>query len=501
MRRPRIRATVPVLRTGLATLALVLAIRGHLVAQGRLVLVGATLIDGTGAPPLPKSRIIVSDGRFTCVSGPDGCPTPAGDREVHLDGHWIIPGLIDTHIHLPTSGGLDRVQRLRFALGITTTRDAGALQPEPLLARRDSAADPNRAVPRLLVSGRTTDEAARAYGTTRGALLVEELARRGVDAIKIKQPFTGSHWREEILAARVLGLPVFGHTWGDPVQGAFALPAVAAGLSGMSHIIGVPMETQATSLTADSIRRLEEGGWESLRGLWATMDPAAVDRWIDSVATAGVWLEPMLAHEYYWGRRIPPPERFGFLRPPPRLRDLLPGRKPPVVALEPRYPETWDRQAAFVRRFVERGGIVVTGTDDVDPGLDLHEEMRLIREITGDPMTALLAATRDAAYALGRDDVGVIAPGRLADAVLLDADPLGPALATGVVQVMKGGIRHDDMTLRAEFLAERREATRALWQHRLRRFVLPTLAALAVAIAALIVLRRRRVGRPPPGDT
>lgn len=461
-------------------------------AQGRLVLTGATLVDGTGAPPLPDARIVIAAGRFTCVSGPDGCPAGRADRVVDLSGRWVIPGLIDTHIHLPTTGGLDRVQQLRFALGITTTRDAGSVTPEPLVARRDSAELAALPVPRLVVAARTAQENAARYGVERGGPLVRALVERGVDAVKIKHPFTGSHWREEIVAARRAGVVVFGHTWGDPDVGPFGHEAIAAGINGISHLIGIPMESQPPDITRDDLRASELQGWEGLRALWSTIDTVALDRLIDRIVTAEVWLEPMLAHEYYWGRRIPPPEHFHFLQPPPRLRDLVFPWASRTQRLGPRYPDTWQHQAAFVRRFRARGGILVTGTDDVDPGLDIHEEMRLIREATGDPMAALLAATGHAARAVGRDDIGMIVPGRLADAVVLAADPLGPEGATAVLQVIKGGELHDDGSLVAAFLAERDAAARALWRHRAGRFGLPALLALGAAALAVALLRRRR---------
>lgn len=107
--------------------------------QARVVLTGGTLIDGTGAAPLPGARIVIEGGRFTCISDAAGCPGLPGDRLVDLTGRWVSPGLIDTHVHLPygrDTTRLARFQRLRFALGITTVRDAGSPYIEPLLRER-----------------------------------------------------------------------------------------------------------------------------------------------------------------------------------------------------------------------------------------------------------------------------------------------------------------------------------------------------------------------------
>jgi imidazolonepropionase-like amidohydrolase len=87
---------------------------------------------------------------------------------------------------------------------------------------------------------------------------------------------------------------------------------------------------------------------------------------------------------------------------------------------------TLERQMAFVKRFHEAGGLVVAGTDNHPaPGFGIHDEMRLLVEAGLPPLAALQAATLNAARVLGwLDRLGTIAPGKLADLALLDANPL-----------------------------------------------------------------------------
>ena len=88
-----------------------LAASSRLAAQGPapppLALVGATLVDGTGAPPVPGAVVLVRGGRITCAGPRSACRIPAGVRRLDLAGAWIIPGLIDAHVHFAQTGWVD----------------------------------------------------------------------------------------------------------------------------------------------------------------------------------------------------------------------------------------------------------------------------------------------------------------------------------------------------------------------------------------------------------
>lgn len=472
---------------------------GRLAAQQRIVLVGATLLDGTGAGPRPAARVVVEAGRFTCVSGPEGCPALPGDSIVDLGGRWLTPGMIDTHVHLAAEqapgGDVDRAQRLRFALGITTVRDAGTLPFDSLLARRRRADASDVAIPRLLVSGLATPEQATELGIPFGDSLVHHLVAAGADAIKIKQPSSVAAWRDAITAARGLGVPVYGHTWGDPLVGEFTDEAIAAGLSGVSHLIAVPSATQPIGTVLIEPVGDAETWFAWVRELWQQGDPAQVDWLIDAMVAAGVWLEPTLLMDHHWDQDVVPAPTVRFLGNPPRLGEMVRFWSDPVADRQPTYPETYAHQAGFVRRFVERGGVLVAGSDGLAPGVDFHEEVRLIAEATGSPMQALLAATRNGAIALQRADLGTIEPGKVADLVVHATDPLA-AIHQGVeiVSVVKAGTIFDGAALMAEFRAEYRVRVRDVWVHRAGLW-LPPLAVLGVAMlvagAALRMLRRQ----------
>ena len=72
----------------------------------RLVIRGITVIDGTGAPPRPNAAIVIEGDRIRAVGPAAGVQIPPGAEMVDASGKWIIPGLIDAHVHLGQSGGL-----------------------------------------------------------------------------------------------------------------------------------------------------------------------------------------------------------------------------------------------------------------------------------------------------------------------------------------------------------------------------------------------------------
>jgi imidazolonepropionase-like amidohydrolase len=462
-------------------------------AQARVVFAGATVVDGAGNQPIIGARVTVEGDRITCVSGPGGCPAGDDGAEFDLSGLWITPGLIDSHVHLNAeidSAGTQRRQALRFALGITTVRDAGTLQLDAVLRERARASAPARPYPRVVVSERPTSPYDSLYGVAAGPALVEHFASVGVDAIKIKGPFVDGRWQEEIRVARRLGLPAFGHTWQGPPMEVFTREAVRAGLSGVSHLTAIPLDAQPDGGDIAVDAPIETAAfWDWHKALWLTADSRKLDALADEMVALGVWLEPMLVFEHYWGVALHPPRHLAFLRDtPPSLRELIARRDVLAEPVHPVYPEAYARMAEFVRSYVERGGIVITGGDDRRPGLDIHEEIRLLTAAGIHPMEALRAATSDAAKAVGRDDLGTVEVGKLADMVVYDADPLGaPGNSLTVRYVIKGGMLHDADELLRPFREVYTSRVQQLWLARMGRYLPPL--GLAGVMLALVLLR------------
>src|SRR6188472_4658298 len=103
-----------------------------------LVLDGAQVIDGTGAPPIPIARIVVSDGRITAVGPLASTPAPDGAEHVDLSGRTIVPGLIDLHFHIENDPKLALRQ---LSHGVTAFRDPGQWNERFELLRKMIADD------------------------------------------------------------------------------------------------------------------------------------------------------------------------------------------------------------------------------------------------------------------------------------------------------------------------------------------------------------------------
>lgn len=177
---------------------------------------------------------------------------------------------------------------------------------------------------------------------------------------------------------------------------------------------------------------------------WLHSDPLAERALIDTMVARGVWLEPTLITEEW----VVAGERF---RPAWDER-RIPGSYDAIRAGFPtyegddlaRYRAAYDRMRDFVRRFHQAGGAVIAGTDCLPAcGFGLPDELALLVEAGLTPAAALRAGTIDAARALGWETrIGSIEPGKLADLLLLDADPLDDVLNTRRISAVVAGGRY-----------------------------------------------------------
>lgn len=466
-------------------------------SDDRLILAGATLIDGLSPVPIESSRLIIANGRFECISGPDGCPGLAGDALIDVSGLWITPGLVDSHVHLDWLTDYEATltaQELRFALGVTTVRDAGTEQLEALLEERRRAEGHELPVPRIVVSARPLEEYARRYGVLPGRDLVRHLVKLGVDGIKVKDHVSSDLFEDEIRAAVELDVPVWGHllqSMGPPPQSKTDV-AVSAGLNGATHLSWIaPFCQKPGSTVTGQPDGMDVHKWS--KSYWLTTDPGCLDTLIAGIVENGVWLEPTLVTEWYWWRlELEPPAHLNFLRTrPPSLRDMITGHDALAERRPATFPKPYERMSDFVRRFHQAGGMLIAGTDDVRPGLDLHTEMQFMRDAGLSPFQSLQTATHNSAIALGRGDIGTIKVGKLADAVVYGSDPLDPDGTTlNVRSVIKGGVVFESDRLLEKFRRQYKEAVAQLWFDRVVRF-LPYLLLITIVIALLYFLTAR----------
>jgi imidazolonepropionase-like amidohydrolase len=410
-----------------------------------IAIVGATLWDGTGRAPVPNAVTLVRYDRIICAGSAGECIIPAGARVIDAQGQYLIPGLIDSHVHLLfiTRGSageeLGRDLRDLLAQGITSVRDMGT-DPAGLLSRvRSLQAAPRVHAMQLVAGRRFFFSGFHGTPTARGTIyrqppamamqqlgwrpiqfdpesdaeaLVAEARAAGAMGLKLYAQLDSGSVRQLTNAAHRAGMPVWGHAW---VQPASVMEQVMGGQDGVVHAAGLAGELFTVE---DRDTLVRDGDLQAATAAVATVGAAHDPRVLaalDSMARKGTIFEPTLDAV-----------RHSVASYDAKLRHI------------PSLQEDYVRSAArfgmeVTRQAVKRGVRISAGSDHVSYGpasnrATLFGELRLLVDsIDLSPTAALLAATRDAARAIGGQpgrQVGTIQKGRYADLVLLAKDPL-----------------------------------------------------------------------------
>ncbi len=439
-------------RSVLAGAALVLAI-GPLLACHRsppdgVALVGATLFDGSGGPVLPNSVIVVRRGRIESVGTQAGFALPARTREVDVSGRWIIPGLIDAHAHVEP-WALPRY----LAWGVTTVRDVhGTL--DSILRLRSRVNLGAVAGPRIYSAGAMIDGLPTTYPDAIGASsprearkAVDRLVNAGVDLIKVYTRIDPTLLKAIMDEARTFNLRVAAHLGMTD-----AVTAAREGVASIEHMSGVPEASMsdASSLYAAHYRGFFSG-WTAFERSWAGLDSAALARVAKETASHHVTMVPTLVlHETFSRLDDPAVLTDTMLKAVPELQqarwnvtDMI--RRAGWTAEDyPTFRAGRPKQDLFLRLFAAEGGRIATGTDASNqlliPGYSEHRELELLVGAGFSTRDALLAGTRNGALLLGVDSLGLLAPGKAADLLVLTRDPLNDIRHTlAIDQVMSRG--------------------------------------------------------------
>jgi imidazolonepropionase-like amidohydrolase len=424
-------------------------------------IVGANLWDGTGRGPVANAVTLVSGDRILCAGSAGECPVPDGARVIDAQGQYLIPGLIDSHVHLlflvNGSAGQELALDLRdlLAQGVTTVRDMGN-DPGALLPRVRALGTAPRVFAMQLVAGRRFFfNGFRATETARGVVyrqppaltmqrlgwkplmfhtdddpdaIVAEAREAGAMGLKLYGQLDSLAVRRLTEAAHRAGMPVWGHAWLQPTS---VLEEAMAGMEGVVHAAGLAGELftgeERDTLVNDGDLQTATAG---VGTVGAAHDPRVLAA-LDSLARRGTFFEPTLDAV-----------RQSVAQYDSRMRHV------------PSIQEEYSRAAArfgveVTREAVRRGVRISAGSDHVAYGpvrerATLFGELQLLVDsIPMSPTAALLAATRDAALAIGGDAaqmVGTIQAGRYADLVLLSKNPLDDIRNLESVElVMLGG--------------------------------------------------------------
>ena len=416
-----------------AGLALVLAGCGGGPASGEtpggLALVGAQLIDATGAPPVDDSVVVVRDGRIASAGPRDATPVPDGAETLDLTGKTIIPGLVNLHVHYREGPEeIERQFRSQLHWGVTTARSTGSDSPERVAYLLASAGRAD--APRTYTAGMGFSYPGGFNAAGRNAPTTEEEAR----ALVREQIALGAHfikmWVNEV-AEPGLKIP-------PEIRAAIIDEAVRNGAVPVAHIDD----------EADGRQLIEAGLRDFLHSTVRTFGPGAgvpVDdpdpsaEFIRMCLDAGVYFTPTLSivqNNWHFAEHpelLEDPALRAVFNPDALARWDDPASRAEVVD----DPGFEDRKAAFrqLQGFVKTmhdAGVEVAlgndaGTPNVPFGWGMHHEMALYVEAGLTPMDAIVAATAAGAARMppeGEADFGTLEAGKAADLVVLNADPL-----------------------------------------------------------------------------
>jgi imidazolonepropionase-like amidohydrolase len=390
-------------------------------------IVGAVLIDGTGGGPVTDSVVVIAGSRIRAVGSRANVPIPAGSEKIDGRGKFLLPGLIDLHVHLGTTGGpgfraadytRERVERnlnQYLYFGVTSVRSIGTEREAGLAIRNDQREGP--------VS------TARLFTCGRGFTAPGGHPSQEVGAIA-RQPATPEEARTqvtELAGQRVDGIKI----WVDDLGGKApkVKPAVIEAILEEARKHKIPVTAHIHSL-ADTMHLVENGAAGFLHMVRDTenVDPSFISRLRDLRIP---FAPTLVRQELGWlfaehPERLDDPDAARAFEPATlaAIREQAKGQAASASARE-----LFERARRNTKQFASGGVPIGVGSDggsSIDlPGLMTHREMELLVESGLSPMDVVVAATRTGALALQKlDDLGTIERGKKADLLLVTANPL-----------------------------------------------------------------------------
>jgi imidazolonepropionase-like amidohydrolase len=410
-------------------------------APGPTAITHVTVVNPGTSSVQTNQTVVITGDRITSVSDGEKSQIPKNAQVIDATGQYLIPGLWDMHVHSAFGdwfpGGRDIILPLFIANGVTGVRDMGG--DIPVLSEWRSEIESGRIVgPRMVISGPMLDgnlpngklrfPSSIAVSTPASVVAaVDSLKAQGVDFIKVQSVISRDAYLTAAAEAHKQGLPIVGHV-PDKVR---IREVVEAGQKSIEHLMGI---FEGCSTEEDRFIK----GEGNLKLLLTTQDQQRCDSLIKLLAQNQTWQVPTLAWQRggtfldqrdlkhdpldkyvpaYW--RDVTWRRFTNEMMPDLLRDPLALRQ-----------EYFADNLHIVGAMHRAGVPFMAGTDTapgvyIVPGFSLHDELANFVEAGFTPMEALQTATSNPARFLGREaSLGSVEPGKVADLVVLSANPL-----------------------------------------------------------------------------
>ncbi len=387
---------------------------------GTFAFVGATVIDGTGKPPIPNATVVTADGKIVAVGPSNTIKVPAEAQRVDVTGKYIIPGLWDMHAHY------EQVEwgPIYLAAGVTTVRDVGN-EYDFITQVRDAVNGGKALGPHMLLAGIVDGDGPYALGITRvnspadAQTWVTRYHDSGFQQIKIYSSVKPDNVKAICTDAHKVGMTVTGHI---PI-GMNAYEGVDDGMDMINHIHYI------SDLLLPKDFDWRKATWPERFKVMSSLDVngEAGRKAVKFFAEHHTVIDPTMALMEMQNRPADVPAETlepGIARVAPELREqLVSGGVPPQFSAEAK--KITQEQLQLIGALHRAGVPIVAGTDQAVPGFSVYHEIELYVQAGFTPMEALQAATIVPARAMKVDgDSGSLEAGKRADLDVLDANPL-----------------------------------------------------------------------------
>jgi imidazolonepropionase-like amidohydrolase len=400
-------------------------------AKGSFAIVGARLIDGTGAPAIEDSVVVVNNGRIMAAGAAGATRIPAGMRVIHAEGRSLLPGLWEMHVHY---SGVEFGPAL-LAAGVTTARDCGG-ESEFLTTLRSKLDRDHALGPKLLLAGLIDSGGPLGFGyvnvktPAEGVAAVDDYADAKFDQIKAYSQLQPDVLRAIAAEAHKRGMTVTGHV--PNVMNAF--DGVADGMDQINHLQYVtramvpdgskdPVDV-GSARAKELIALLKEkqivvdptDGWGEMAGHPKNVDVASFE--------PGINAAPYTLSSKYRGMGAP-------------------------AADEAKWRERMETDLKVIRALYDAGVTIIPGSDTGLVGYGLDRELELYVQAGMTPMAAIQSATIVSARVMKMEkDSGSVEVGKRADLVLVEGNPLkNISDIRRVVSVVSDGRMYDSKKL------------------------------------------------------
>ena len=388
------------------------------------VLVGPTLIDGTGEPPKGNAVIIVSGNEIVTVTNQTEYYSKyystinnetTRENILNLTGKYVIPGLFDMHAHVAgvrknsyNQDFSENALKMLLDYGVTTIRSPAG-PTDQSIALKHNVSEGIIEGPEMFTAGRLLNGPQIAIPFVEKQISTEEQAREevrnqaaaGVDYVKLYVGLPPNLVQAAIDEAHSQGIGVIGHlymtSWTD---------AANMGIDALTH--GVPVNPSLLP-SGDSREQFHEnGGGPFDHLLWLDLldlDSTEINEMINALVENSVPVDPTLSIYETMLRD----DGYGFSDPQNQLR--------------------WAKVLQLTKIMHDKGVQILSGSDipnfGLIPGASLHNELELLTEAGIKPLEVVAIATNNGAEALGIDNrVGTIEAGKEADVIILTSNPI-----------------------------------------------------------------------------